>query len=96
MLASARASENELTSVTQTVELPKKPNVTVKKTPKTATVDENWKDEDVKYVRPKPVSSPPVASVPPINNSYSSSSRVYVRGYYRKNGTYVRPHSRRK
>jgi micrococcal nuclease len=38
--------------------------------------------------------SPPAAT--PSATSSSSSDRVYVRGYYRKDGTYVKPHTRSK
>lgn len=37
----------------------------------------------------------PAASATPELGGYSSG-RVYVRGYYRKNGTYVQPHTRRR
>lgn len=32
---------------------------------------------------------------PPSSDSYSGGGTVHVRGYYRKDGTYVRPHTRR-
>jgi hypothetical protein len=32
----------------------------------------------------------------PVNSSFRSYGRVQVRGYFRRNGTYVRPHTRRR
>lgn len=40
---------------------------------------------------------PPQAAAPAPRPSYSSSSSTtQVKGYYRKDGTYVKPHSRKK
>ncbi len=46
----------------------------------------DWTPADLQKAR-----RTPAASATP-----SSSGRVYVRGYYRKDGTYVRPHTRRR
>ena len=47
----------------------------------------SWTPSELKSSRPSPSSSYS-------SSSSSSSGRVYVKGYYRKNGTYVRPYTR--
>jgi hypothetical protein len=44
---------------------------------------------------PAEVVNPPLMSVRSAPSSGSSGGSVHVRGYYRKDGTYVRPHTRR-
>ena len=63
---------------------------TVSESPSSAT---DWTPQQLTYARP--------STAAPSSSSYSSSSsnstgRVYVKSYYRKDGTYVRSHSRRK
>ncbi|MFT3684218.1 MAG: hypothetical protein QM783_04700 [Phycisphaerales bacterium] len=48
------------------------------------TNDDKWKQDDLTRARPAPAAQP------------SSGGSVYVRGYYRKDGTYVHPHTRKK
>jgi hypothetical protein len=86
-LSKARASKVELLAITQPKAGPKfQPQVQVP-TQSTITTPEisNWTQKEISYSRPRA--------------SYSSSSesigdRVYVKGYYRKNGTYVSGHTR--
>lgn len=47
----------------------------------------NWNRDDMKYAR-----APSAGK----GQSSSSGGTVYVRGYHRKDGTYVRPHTRRR
>lgn len=76
-------------------------NVSTVSEPVSASTD--WTPQQLSYARP----STPVAtssSYTPPSSSYSSrssysgssSGRVYVKSYYRKDGTYVRSHTRRK
>lgn len=89
-LAKARASGSELLAITQPRVAPK-PQPVVETPQPTVTTPESvspWSSDDISYSRP---------SIP----DYSTGDRVYVRGYYRANGTYVNsytrsyPHSRR-
>lgn len=61
--------------------------------PASATSDEtSWTSADMSSARAAPVRRSSGSG----SSSGSSGGRVYVRGYYRKNGTYVSGHSRRK
>lgn len=111
LLESARASEQELDAITvssapdaspraQTPSIPKPGATTPSANGQTTDGDDQlpavinatasrWSREDLREARPFRPSSITKSSTP-------SHGRVYVRGYYRKDGTYVRPHSRRK
>lgn len=88
-LDQARASENELNAIT--VARDESAKSSAAKTPASkgspASADEpdvGWSRDDLQKARR------PQASA----GSSSSGGRVYVRGYYRKDGTYVRGHTR--
>lgn len=81
MLGKARASGAELLEITQPKVEPK-PQPVVQAAP--AMPDTRWTPTDISYSRPS------------VSSSSSSGGSVYVRGYYRKDGTYVRPHTRRR
>ncbi len=59
-------------------------------------VDDSWTAGELRNARP----NFPIASATTYSRTNSpdvpSSGSVYVRGYFRKNGTYVRPHSRKR
>lgn len=65
----------------------------------------DWRADDYAHARPRRAPRPSVpqrAETPPAPSTESSAvdsgsggGSVYVRGYYRKDGTYVRPHTRR-
>lgn len=88
----ARASEEELSAITVgRTELETANSGKLGATAKTPPVrgpgeepDTAWTGEDLRKAR--------APSVEP--GTPSSGGRVYVRGYYRKNGTYVQPHTR--
>jgi hypothetical protein len=87
-LDKARASESELKVVTV-------PAVTRAPT----IADSGWSEQELKLARPYVPPSVASSRVAPIASGSSDSysgGRVYVRGYYRKNGTYVRGHTRRR
>jgi hypothetical protein len=88
-LEKARASEAELKVVTVPA--------TVMRT--AAKTESGWSEQELKlarpYVPPSPVNSR-ATSASGSSGSYSGGGRVYVRGYYRKNGTYVSGHTRRR
>lgn len=50
----------------------------------------------VKTVKKVPDPEPAAIPRPSAVKSHSTGGSVYVRGYYRKDGTYVKPHSRKK
>lgn len=80
LLAKARASGAELLAITQPVIAPK---AVIALAPPIVTAPETtaWTASDLSYSRP--------------TSSYSSGGgQVYVRGYYRKNGTYVHSYTR--
>jgi hypothetical protein len=98
-LDSARASEKELEEIAvkraaaeappaprAAPRQPAAPRVDLTPAPPSFAAEDNyfgtWSTSDLSYAR--------AAS----SNSSSGSGRVYVRGYYRKDGTYVRPHTR--
>ena len=83
----ARAPEKELEEIT--VSRSRKPVPAVAAVRPTAVaqqepVEDSWSEEDYRYTRKR--ASTALKS--------SDGDRVYVRGYYRKNGTYVRPYTR--
>ena len=53
----------------------------------TENAENHWTQSDLKQSR---------RYTTPSSSSSYSSGRVYVKGYYRKDGTYVRPHTRRR
>jgi len=81
VLEAQRASETEIKDITV-------PSEEIKKEPAAPKKDEEsalkWTASDLKSARPSAAKSD------------STGGLVYVRGYYRKNGTYVQPHTRRK
>jgi hypothetical protein len=91
-LDSFRASDEELQAIT-TKHIAPEPVTDVPSAPPAPSVVradavdiERWSPSDYGYARPVTSNS----------SSSTSGGRVYVRGYYRKDGTYVRPHTRRK
>jgi hypothetical protein len=87
-LDKSRAAEKELAEITVAQAAPQPlPQRASAATPRAIGEpnSDRWSDDDFRYTRPR---ASPASS--------SSGSRTYVRGYYRKNGTYVRPHSRKK
>jgi hypothetical protein len=81
-LTNARASGPELLAITQPRVEPK-PQPIVTSQPITATPETpSWTANDFSYSRPSS------------SDSSSDGDRVYVRGYYRSNGTYVQPYTR--
>lgn len=101
-LDSARASEKEVQEISVNRSTEKTESVARKPDPKTKTAEsgevsasgerENrdtvtgWSGSDMKYAR----------AAKSTTKSTSSNGRVYVRSYYRKDGTYVRGHTRRR
>lgn len=89
-LDQARASEKELKAITVAQDEPVKPSagkapVAQSPTgPSASNSDLGWSGDELKKARRPQVST----------SSSSSGGRVYVRGYYRKDGTYVRGHTR--
>lgn len=84
LLDSSRATPAELSRITVA-------KSQIAKSPTDLTA---WSSEDLRYARPATY----VATTPtytPGSTSYSGGS-VYVRGYTRKDGTYVRPHTRKR
>ncbi len=59
-----------------------------------------WSEADLRFARPAvptpqpPVQSEPAPTLPVVTPSLPSTGQVYVRGYYRKNGTYVHSYTR--
>lgn len=96
-LDSLRASEQEIEAITvanrpastkQTVEATtaRSPSASSKEQNETQRLNE-WTAEELRQARTPRISSS-------ASTSSTSSGRVYVRGYYRKDGTYVQPHTR--
>jgi len=91
-LDQARASEKELTAITAARDVPAEPATAdsgqAKRSSRASAgeVDWDWTREDLQKARP------PQASTA----SPSTGGRVYVRGYHRKDGTYVKAHTRRR
>lgn len=88
-LDQARASEKELNAITVARDAPAKPSAAKAPAPKSAAAsasepDTGWSRDDLQRAR-RPQAS---------TGSSSSGGRVYVRGYYRKDGTYVQGHTR--
>jgi hypothetical protein len=85
-LNKARASDKELRTITEPiVALPARTVATASpSTPAPATT--TWSREDLSFARPAYSGS---------SSHRSSGGSVYVRGYTRKDGTYVQPHTRR-
>jgi hypothetical protein len=80
LLEKARATGDELLTITQPrIPPPRQQTVVSVVSPVVTT---NWSANDFSYSRPVATGSSP------------SSGRVYVRGYYRKNGTYVHSYTR--
>jgi len=89
-LNSARASDAEIRQITVPRNIASAP-VSVKHP------SEQWSKADLNESRPASATSyTPTFSAPAASPSYdpSSSGSVYVRGYFRKDGTYVHPHTR--
>ncbi|HYD01053.1 MAG TPA: hypothetical protein VEB22_07485 [Phycisphaerales bacterium] len=93
----ARASEEELKAISEekaAAPQPKPMQPTVKTGGGTgqrapaATPEDRWQADELARARSYPAAAP--------SGGGSSGGRVYVKGYYRKDGTYVRGHSRRK
>ena len=60
-----------------------------------------WSSQDLRFARPQVPTAvappaPPVRQIAPVPPTSSSSGRVYVSGYTRKDGTYVHAHTRRR
>jgi len=105
-LDSERASEAELAQITQakaaksTVSPKERPNGQ----PSTQTSNDNpedalshWSTSELTRARPTRNETPNTrTTAPTASPSTYSGGAVYVRGYLRKDGTYVRPHTRRK
>lgn len=90
----ARAPEKELAEITVARASPTlvpapAPAPAASKAADTVPTYEAWSDDDYRYTRSR-------ATVRAVSPSAYAGARVYVRGYYRKNGTYVRPYSRRR
>lgn len=85
-LEKARASAEELTVVAQPVV---KPSLTLPSSRIQTPAIPAWTTDDLKLRRTLTTPSPAIAP-------NMTGGRVYVRGYYRKDGTYVRPHTRRR
>ena len=79
-LTNARASGAELLSIKQPRIIPKPQSTVVISQPIVTTPDPayTWSSDELSYSRP----------------SRSAGGEVYVRGYYRKDGTYVSPYTR--
>jgi hypothetical protein len=101
-LNGARASEDELKQITVAKAPPPAPTPTPaarttgsaaatprtsSPTPRTAVDSDDWTASDFRYAR---------ATKPTTATTIAGGGTVYVRGYYRKDGTYVRPHTRRR
>ena len=84
-------------------------NVSVARSQLTDSADgtSGWSSQDLRFARPQVATAvarpvPPVRQVAPVMRSApvppasSSSGRVYVSGYTRKDGTYVHAHTRRR
>jgi hypothetical protein len=81
-----RASQKELATIT--IERPRATRTTRASVPRVVKHDEDWESwhvSDFQHAR---------IPAPSVSQPSSSGGRVYVRGYYRKDGTYVRPHTR--
>jgi len=87
-LASARASEAELVEITVPKSQVDKVSVAANSAPATATSCSQWSTSDLRLARPTPSRQTGYAS------GSASAGQVYVRGYHRKDGTYVSPHTR--
>jgi len=84
-LASARASEPELAEITVPKSQVDKVSVAANSAaPATATSSSQWSTSDLRLARPTPSRQ----------TGSASTGEVYVRGYHRKDGTYVSPHTR--
>jgi hypothetical protein len=83
-LATARASGPELLAITQPRIPPKPQLVAVAPHPAVTPPDSvsSWSSEDLSNARPS------------VSDSSNTGGRVYVRGYYRKDGTYVHSYTR--
>ncbi len=89
-LNSARASDAEIRQITVPRNIASAP-VSV------TQPSQQWSKADLNESRPASTTSfTPALSAPAASPAYhpSSSGTVYVRGYYRKDGTYVRSHTR--
>lgn len=87
-LDAARASEDELKQITvaraapvEAAPKPAAPRVPAAQAAKPVIDSDDWTSADLRNSRP---------------SAASGGGSVYVRGYYRKDGTYVRPHTRRR
>jgi len=88
-----RASEAELAAITVArnatpvdEQPPKGTDLDKPRAPEPSVDPVDWLPSEMRYARP----------APPSAAESSSPGRVYVRGYYRKDGTYVRAHTRRR
>lgn len=99
-LESARATPDEIARIS--VESPSKQSASPTSAPNSTTTASTvaWTAADYATMRPKTATSAITSnnSSSYSNSAYSTSlgGRVYVRGYYRKDGIYVQGHSRRK
>jgi hypothetical protein len=84
-LNSVRASDKEMESITVARRSLKSKAIT----PASHDSLGDWSSEDLQYARPSNIDRTGGGS-----SSKSRSGSVYVRGYTRKDGTYVQPHSR--
>lgn len=100
-LDSARATEAELDQIA-VAKAPEPAAVRAAPVPARTTLPPT-KPQPVPAIRPTPIQSQPdvttwslsdISRSRSVTSSSSVGGRVYVRGYYRKNGTYVRPHTR--
>jgi len=86
-LTNARANGEDLLSITQP-RIPKKQQVAAQPLVVTAatapSTDSSWSADDISNSRPD------------LLDSSNQGGTVYVRGYYRKNGTYVHSYTRRR
>lgn len=105
LIDKARASDKELAAITEKVS-------EVKSTKTVAEVSDDespvWGAVDLSHSRriakpkttttkrPEPEPEPVRVTRPQVAETHSSGGSVYVRGYYRKDGSYVKPHSRKK
>lgn len=99
LLDKSRASDKELAEIT----IPKSQILEaapIKSQAEAHAQPPSWTASDLRFARPvasavakpgtQPIKTPAVVPLPPVN----TTGTVYVQGYYRKDGTYVHPHTR--
>jgi hypothetical protein len=89
-LDSVRASDKEMESIT-VARNALKPRTTASTSPDSLG---DWSSEDLQYARPASTDVSPSAGYRGSRSKYHADGSVYVRGYTRKDGTYVQSHSR--